>query len=105
MPWIYLIIAGVLEIIWAYSMKQSHGFTRLGPSLVTFIAMLGSFGLLALAMRNIPLGTAYVIWTGIGAVGAFIAGIVLLSEPVNAMRISAALLIVSGLILMKVSSA
>lgn len=105
MPWIFLIIAGALEIVWAYSMKQSHGFSRLTPSIVTIIAMLGSFWLLALAMRTIPLGTAYIIWTGIGAVGAFIVGIVLLSEPVNAMRISAALLIVFGLILMKVSSA
>lgn len=105
MPWFHLIIAGLLEIVWAYSMKQSAGFTRTLPTIVTLVAMLGSFWLLALAMRTIPLGTAYVIWTGIGAVGAFILGIVMLSEPVNAMRITAALLIMSGLILMKVSSA
>jgi len=105
MPWFYLIVAGLLEIVWAYSMKQSAGFTRTIPTIVTLVAMLGSFWLLALAMRTIPLGTAYVIWTGIGAVGAFILGIVMLSEPVNAMRITAALLIISGLILMKVSSA
>ena len=105
MPWFYLFIAGLLEIVWAYSMKQSEGFTRTIPTIVTLVAMLGSFWLLALAMRTNPLGTAYVIWTGIGAVGAFILGIVLLSEPVNAARILAALLIISGLVLMKDSSA
>ena len=105
MPWIYLFIAGIFEIIWAYAMKQSHGFSRLIPSLVTVSAMLISFWLLAVAMRTIPLGTAYIIWTGIGAVGAFIAGILFLSEPVNGARITAALLIVSGLILMRLSSA
>ncbi|WP_373086337.1 multidrug efflux SMR transporter [Sneathiella sp.] len=104
MAWIYLLIAGVLEVVWAYSMKQSEGFSRLVPSVITLITMIGSFGLLAIAMRTIPLGTAYVIWTGIGAVGAFIVGITLLAEPVNAMRIVAASLIVSGLVLMKVSS-
>lgn len=104
MAWIYLLIAGVLEVVWAYSMKQSQGFSRLVPSLITLITMVGSFWLLAVAMRTIPLGTAYTIWTGIGAVGAFLVGITLLAEPVNAMRIVAATLIVSGLVLMKVSS-
>lgn len=104
MAWIYLIIAGVLEVVWAYAMKQSHGFTRLVPSIITIVTMLGSFWLLAIAMRTIPLGTAYPVWTGIGAVGAFLAGVVLLAEPVNAMRIIAAVLIVSGLVLMKVAS-
>lgn len=104
MPWIYLLVAGALEIVWAFSMKQSHGFSRLIPSLITIIAMLASFWLLAIAMRTIPLGTAYTIWTGIGAVGAFIVGVVFLAEPVNAMRILAAVLIVSGLVLMKLSS-
>ncbi|WP_226663443.1 DMT family transporter [Microbulbifer aggregans] len=102
--WIYLVIAGALEVIWAFSMKQSHGFTRLVPSLITLVTMLGSFWLLAIAMRTIPLGTAYTIWTGIGAIGAFIVGIIFLAEPVNAMRIAAAILIVSGLVLMKLSS-
>ncbi len=104
MAWLYLIIAGVLEVVWAYAMKQSHGFTRLVPSIITIVTMLGSFWLLAIAMRTIPLGTAYPVWTGIGAVGAFLAGVVLLAEPVNAMRIIAAVLIVSGLVLMKVAS-
>jgi quaternary ammonium compound-resistance protein SugE len=102
--WIYLFIAGLLEVVWAFSMKQSEGFSRLGPSVVTLVAMLGSFWLLAAAMRTIPLGSAYTIWTGIGAVGAFLVGITLLNEPVNAMRIAAATLIVSGLVLMKLSS-
>ena len=105
MAWIFLLVAGVLEIVWAFSMKQSEGFTRLTPSLITFAAMATSFWLLALAMRTLPLGTAYTIWTGIGAVGAFIVGIVFLGEQVSAMRIAAAVLIVSGLVLMKVSSA
>lgn len=104
MAWIYLAIAGVLEIVWAFSMKQSDGFSRLGPSLVTIAAMIASFGLLALAMKSLPLGTAYTIWTGIGAVGAFLVGVAVLGEQASAMRIVAALLIVSGLVLMKLSS-
>jgi quaternary ammonium compound-resistance protein SugE len=104
MPWVYLLIAGLLEIVWAYFMKESHGFTRLTPSIITVVAMLASFWLLAVAMRSIPLGTAYVIWTGIGAVGAFLVGIIVLAEPVNTARIIAAVLIVSGLVLMKVAS-
>lgn len=104
MAWIYLFIAGIFEIIWAYAMKQSQGFSRLVPSVITLVAMIGSFWLLAAAMRTIPLGSAYTIWTGIGAVGAFLVGITLLGEPVNAMRIAAATLIVSGLVLMKLSS-
>lgn len=104
MAWIYLLVAGVLEVIWAYSMKQSHGFSRLVPSLVTLVAMVASFWLLAVAMRSIPLSAAYTIWTGIGAVGAFLVGIFLLAEPVSAMRVTAALLIVSGLVLMTLSS-
>ncbi|HAE04162.1 MAG TPA: QacE family quaternary ammonium compound efflux SMR transporter [Rhodospirillaceae bacterium] len=104
MPWLYLLVAGLLEIVWAYTMKQSHGFTRLIPSLITFATMGASFWLLALAMQTIPLGTAYAIWTGIGAVGAFIIGIVFLAEPVSALRLIAITLIVSGLVLLKVSS-
>ena len=104
MAWIYLVIAGALEIVWALAMKQSHGFTKLVPSIITIVGMIASFWLLALAMRTLPLGTAYTIWTGIGAVGAFIIGIVFLGEQISAMRIGAAVLIVSGLVLMKLSS-
>lgn len=103
MAWLFLLIAGILEIIWAYFMKQSNGFTRLVPSVVTLAAMAGSFWLLAYAVRFIPLGTAYTVWTGIGAVGAFAVGIVLLAEPVSFMRFTAAGLIVSGIVLMKIS--
>lgn len=85
-------------------MKQSDGFTRLWPSVITFVAMTASFGLLAWAMRSLPLGTAYTVWTGIGAVGAFLVGIVVLGESASPMRIAAALLIVGGLALMKLSS-
>ncbi|QIL90062.1 QacE family quaternary ammonium compound efflux SMR transporter [Microbulbifer sp. SH-1] len=105
MSWFYLLLAGALEVVWAFSMKQSHGFTRLAPSIITVVTMIGSFWLLAVAMRTIPLGTAYTIWTGIGAIGAFLVGIMVFAEPVNAMRIGAAILIVSGLVLMKFSSA
>lgn len=105
MAWIVLFVAGVFEVIWAYAMKLSEGFTRLVPSLVTIGAMLLSFWLLAAAMRTIPLGTAYTMWTGIGAVGAFLVGVFALAESVNPMRIAAALLIVAGLVLMQLSSA
>ncbi|MBD2705022.1 quaternary ammonium compound efflux SMR transporter SugE [Spirosoma sp. BT702] len=103
MSWIYLVFAGLLEVVWAYSMKQSDGFTRLVPSLITLIAMIASFALLALAMCTLPLGTAYTIWTGIGAIGTFILGTLLLGEPINFMRLLAAFLIIAGLILMKLS--
>lgn len=104
MAWFSLFIAGVLEVVWAYAMKLSEGFTKPGPSAVTLVAMIASFGLLSYAMRTLPLGTAYTIWTGIGAVGAFVLGIAVLGEQASFARIVAAVLIVSGLVLMKVSS-
>ena len=78
MAWIVLVFAGIFEIVWAYSMKLSEGFTKLGPSLITLFFMILSFGLLAYAMKTLPLGTAYTIWTGIGAVGSFLVGIFVL---------------------------
>lgn len=104
MAWICLVAAGLLEIIWAFAMKQSQGFTRLTPSIVTLVAMIGSFALLSLSMKSLPLGTAYTIWTGIGAVGAFLVGIAFLGEAASAMRLLAAALILGGLLLMKLSS-
>ena len=104
MPWVYLVIAGLFEVVWAFSMKQSDGFTRPGPTVVTIAAMIASFALLSLSMKSLPLGTAYTIWTGIGAVGAFLAGIAMLGEAASAMRIVAALLIVAGLVLMKIAT-
>jgi quaternary ammonium compound-resistance protein SugE len=104
MAWVYLLLAGVLEVIWAYSMKLSDGFSRPMPSIVMIVAMIGSIALLALSMRTLPLGTSYMIWTGIGAVGAFVMGVVFLGEAVTAMRLVAAGLIVAGLVLMKATS-
>ncbi|GAA4521574.1 multidrug efflux SMR transporter [Chelativorans composti] len=104
MAWFVLFGAGLLEIVWAFTMKKSEGFTLLVPSAVTIVAMIGSVWLLALAMRSIPLGTAYTIWTGIGAVGAFLFGILALGESSSPLRWLAAALIVSGLVLMKATS-
>ena len=104
MAWLLLVVAGLFEVVWAFSMKQSEGFTRVWPSVVTLVAMLVSFGLLAWSMRSLPLGTAYTVWTGIGALGAFVVGIVVLGEAANALRLFAALLILSGLVLMKLST-
>jgi quaternary ammonium compound-resistance protein SugE len=104
MAWIILIIAGLFEIVWAYFMKQSHGFTRPLPTVITFITMFISFGLLSVSMKTLPLGTAYAVWTGIGALGAFLVGIVFLDETAGALRIGAAALIVSGLALMKIAT-
>ncbi|MFM9977993.1 MAG: DMT family transporter [Sphingomonadaceae bacterium] len=104
MAWVYLVGAGLLEIVWAYFMKRSEGFSRPVDSVITIVAMIASFQLLSVAMRSLPLGTAYTIWTGIGAVGAFIVGIIMLGEAVTAGRIVAALLILAGMILMKLTS-
>ena len=78
MAWIFLVVAGLLEVVWAFTMKQSNGFTRLWPTVITVATMVASFGLLSVAMRSLPLGTAYTIWTGIGAVGAFGVGVLVL---------------------------
>lgn len=104
MPWIALTIAGLLEIVWAYSMKQSAGFTRLGPSVVTAVAMIASFSLLGYAMRSLPLGSAYMIWTGIGALGSFMLGIALLGEATTPGRLVGAELLLAGLLILKVTS-
>ena len=105
MAWILLVSAGLLEVIWAYSMKRSEGFTLLVPTAITLAVMAASFMLLSISMKTLPLGTAYTIWTGIGAVGAFMVGIVVLGEALTPMRLLAAALILSGLVLMKLSSA
>ena len=104
MAWIILIVAGLLEIVWAFSMKLSQGFTRGGPTAVTLFAMLASFALLSISMKTLPLGTAYTVWTGIGALGAFVVGVVVLGEPLTVGRAVAAALIVGGLSLMKLSA-
>ncbi|AYG94063.1 QacE family quaternary ammonium compound efflux SMR transporter [Brevundimonas naejangsanensis] len=104
MAWIFLFLAGLLEVVWAFLMKMSDGFSRPWPTIGTLAFMIVSFGLLSLAMKSLPLGTAYVIWTGIGAVGAFVVGIAVLGEPVTPMRVIGAVLIVSGLIVLKLAS-
>ena len=104
MAWIMLFVAGILEVVWAFSMKQSQGFTKIVPTIVTAVAMLASVALLSLSMRSLPLGTSYMIWTGIGAVGAFAVGVIVLEEQTSLARLAAAFLIVSGLALMKLAT-
>ena len=104
MAWIMLFLAGLLEILWAWAMKLSNGFTQPVYTGVMLAGMVGSFALLSLSMKVLPLGTAYMVWTGIGAVGAFVVGWAVLGEAVTPMRLAAALLIVAGLVLMKLSS-
>ena len=101
MSWVYLFIAGLLEVAWAVGLKYTNGFTKLMPSLWTLLAMLGSVGMLGLALRQLPLGTAYAVWTGIGTVGTAIAGMVLLNEPAGAMRLGAIAMIAAGIIALK----
>ena len=104
MAWISLLVAGVLEVAWSLLMKQSDGFTRLWPSVFTIVTMIASFVLLAYSMKTLPLGTVYPIWTGIGAVGAFLVGVLVLGESASALRIAALVLIMSGLVLMTAGS-
>ncbi|EFE24706.1 multidrug resistance protein, SMR family [Edwardsiella tarda ATCC 23685] len=104
MSWIVLLIAGLLEVVWAISLKSSHGFIRLWPSLITLVAMVASVLLLAHAMKTLPAGTAYAVWTGIGAVGAAIMGIILLGEPASLLRLLSLALIVAGIVGLKLSS-
>ena len=104
MSWIILFIAGLLEVVWAIGLKYTHGFTRLTPSVITVSAMIVSIVLLSWAMRSLPVGTAYAVWTGIGAVGAAITGIVLLGESASLARIASLALIVAGIIGLKLST-
>lgn len=104
MAWVLLVFAGLLEIVWAFAMKLSHGFTRPAATVVTLAGMVASFALLSWSMRTLPLGTAYTVWTGIGAVGSFVLGAAALGEPLTAARVLAALLIVAGLVLMKLAT-
>jgi quaternary ammonium compound-resistance protein SugE len=102
--WLILFVAGLLEVVWAYAMKISDGFSRPVPAVVTIVAMIVSFVLLAQAMKALPLGTAYMVWTGIGAVGAFVLGVVMLGEALSPARVLAAVLIIGGIVLMRLSS-
>jgi quaternary ammonium compound-resistance protein SugE len=105
MAWIYLLIAGAMEIIWAVGLKYSHGFTRLGASVITAICMVLSYVFLALALKGIPLGTGYAAWTGIGVVGTAIYGFLYFGEPFTVARIVCILMIVTGIVGLKLVSA
>ena len=97
MHWFYLLIAGLFEISWAIGLKYSHGFTQLVPAVITIICMIASFYFLALALKSLPLGTAYAVWTGIGTLGTVILGIVLFKEPATALRLFCIALIICGI--------
>jgi quaternary ammonium compound-resistance protein SugE len=104
MAWAYLVIAGLLEVAWASAMKYSEGFTRFWPSAATIVLMVVSFALLSQSMKSLPLGTAYGIWTGIGAVGSAVVGMVVLGESRDAVRIFCIILILGGIIGLKLTS-
>ena len=104
MAWAYLFLAGLLEIVWAIGLKYTEGFTKLWPSVITIVAMIVSVWLLAVALRTIPVGTGYAVWTGIGAVGTAILGIVLFAEPTTAARLACIGLIVAGILGLKMVS-
>lgn len=104
MSWIILVIAGLLEVVWAIGLKYTHGFSRLTPSVITITAMVVSMVLLAHAMKTLPAGTAYAVWTGIGAVGAAVMGIVLLGESASLARIASLCLIIAGILGLKFSA-
>lgn len=105
MNWIYLLIAGFFEVTWAVGLKLSDGFTDLSISILTVLGMIASFYFLALALKSIPLGTAYAVWTGIGTVGTVVLGIILFKEPCCVLRLSCIVLIISGIIGLKLLSA
>lgn len=101
MPWIYLAIAGLFEVVWAVGLKYTEGFTRLIPSLLVGAAMVASMGLLSLAVRHLPIGTAYAVWTGIGTLGAAVFGMLVLGEPAGALRLGCIGLIAAGIVGLK----
>jgi quaternary ammonium compound-resistance protein SugE len=104
MAWLILAGAGILEIAWAVGLKYAEGFTRFWPSVLTILSMIASMGLLGLAVRTLPLGTAYAVWTGIGTLGTAVLGVLLFREPATALRMASIILIVAGIVGVKVSS-
>jgi len=104
MPWIILVLAGLFEVGWAIGLKYTDGFTKLWPTVGTVAAMAISLGLLGIAMKSLPVGTAYAIWVGVGAVGTVILGIVLFQEPMNPLRLASVGLIIAGLVGLKLAS-
>lgn len=105
MQWIFLLVAGGFEVFWALGLKYSQGFTRLTPSVLTVLGMIASFYFLSLALKNLPLGTAYAIWTGIGTIGTVILGIILFKEPMDFARLACIGLIIAGITGLKFLSA
>lgn len=103
MAWACVLFAGILEVVWSFSLKASHGFTKLGPSAATIVFMMLSFVMLAQGMKTLPLGTAYAVWTGVGAVGAAAAGMLFLGEAVTPMRVAGISFIVAGIVLLKLA--
>lgn len=103
MSWIYLTVAGLLEVVWAVSMKRTEGFTKLGPSLFTLAFMAVSFYLLGRAVKELPIGTAYAVWTGIGAAGTALYGVFVAGEPAGFLRIACILLILGGTLGLKLT--
>ena len=104
MSWVILVIAGLFEVGWAIGLKYTEGFTRLWPTIWTVLAMAISLYLLGMAMKSLPVGTAYSVWVGVGAVGTVILGIVLLGDPVNTVRIVSVVLIIAGIIGLKLAT-
>lgn len=104
MSWLILFVAGLLEVVWAIGLKYTEGFTRLWPSVGTLVAMVASVALLGLAMKHLPVGTAYAVWVGVGAVGTVILGIILFQEPATLARLLSMSLIVAGIVGLKLSA-
>lgn len=104
MAWVYLTVAGLLEIVWAIGLKYTEGFSKLGPTAITVAAMLASIVLLGIALRDLPVGTGYAIWTGIGTIGTAVLGIMLFQEPATALRLASIGLIVAGIVGLKLVS-
>jgi quaternary ammonium compound-resistance protein SugE len=104
MAWIYLAAAGLLEIVWAIGLKYTDGFTRLTPTVITIGAMVASVALLGIALRDLPVGTGYAVWTGIGTVGTAILGMIVFNEPATALRLASIGLIVAGIVGLKLLS-
>jgi quaternary ammonium compound-resistance protein SugE len=105
MPWLLLVLAGLLEVGWAIGLKYTEGFTRIGPTVATVAAMVASLALLGVAMKSLPVGTSYAVWVGVGAVGTAVLGIVLLGEPASAGRLVSLGFIVAGIVGLKLASA
>lgn len=102
-PWVLIVLAGILETVWALGLKYTEGFTRLWPSVLTIVAMISSFILLSTAMKSLPVGTAYAVWVGIGVLGTVIFGVILLGEPITLQRVAGIVLLLTGIIALKLA--